>query len=174
MNEENPANPLPNNTSVIDQSSTEQKEKYPVGLIFILILTGMAILGSIMTIVNPMLIFGTYVVTGFPALLYSLIQMGIHITLFVWLIQRKEFGRMLGIAVSAYSMLLMASTYLFYIFFPFEMMEVYESVMPGYSNFMSPEFNTLLYGLMTVFHWVVGGAVILYLIKKKHYFRVIK
>ena len=174
MNEEVPAFPHPDKKPLVDQSSNESNSKYPVGLIFIVILTGMAMLGTIMTIVNPMIIIGTYVITGIPAFFYGVIQMGVYVTLFIWLIQIKEWGRILGIVVSIYNILLTALAFLSFIYYPNEMMAAYDTVMPGYSKFMTSDILSIFFGLMVILNCLVGGAVILYLHFRKKYFRVNK
>ena len=171
MEEQVPEYPHPDGTPVMDQSPVGPNAKFPVGLIFIVILTGMAMLGSLSTVVNPMIIIGVYVVTGFPAFVFGVIQMGVYITLFVWFIKRKEQGRVLGIVVSVYQMLLMAFNFLSIVYLPNRMMAAYDTVMPGFSEMLPFVFLSLIFGLMTILGWSVGASVILYLHFKKQHFR---
>ena len=146
-------------------------EKFPVGLIFIIILTGMGMLGSLMQVVNPMVIIGTAAITGFPALLYGLIQLGVYIALFVWLIQRKEKGRILGIAVSVYIMLLAGLQFLVFFFRSDEMLALYDEMMPGYTDMVPSSFHMVIWGVSAMLSWVIGTAVISYLYIKRQHFR---
>jgi len=153
------------------QSQDNPKSKYPVGLILILILTGFAALGSLMGIINPLIIIGTYVVKGLPALIYGIIMMGVYTTLFVWLIQKKEKGRILGIIVSIFNIVFITFPYLTTVYAPDKLMAAYDIAMPGYTDFISIGFLSLLFGSLAILGWLVGITTVLYLHFKKHYFK---
>jgi hypothetical protein len=158
-------------TPEMDQSHADTDSKYPVGLILILILTGFATLGSLMTIFNQLIIIGTFVITGLPALIYGIIRTGIYIALFVWIIQRKEWGRKLGIIISIFNILFITLNYLSLVFFPDEIMAAYDIAMSGYSDFVSIGLLSLIVGISAILAWLVGIAVILYLHFKRQYFK---
>jgi hypothetical protein len=166
-----PDPPLHDKKPEINQSQARPNSKFPVGLILIIILTGLGTIGSLSTIINPTIIIGTYVVTGFPALLYGIVHMGVYIVLFMWLIQRKEWGRKLGIIVSIFNILLATFTFFTMVYSRDKFMAAYDVAMPGYSDIVSVNFLFLIFGVMAILNWLVGIAIILYLHFKKRYFK---
>ena len=146
-------------------------EKFPVGVILIIILTGFGIVGGLMGLVNPMIMIGTVLITGLPAFVFNLIQETAYIALFIWLLKRKERGRVLGMVISAYNMLFVGIQFVVAFTRPDELMRTMDQMTPGYSDLVPSSFFVLIMGGSAILGWIIGTAVIAYLYFKKHYFR---
>jgi len=171
MNETLPTPQSPAGSEAAPATPVDTVQKFPVGLILIIILTGFAMIGSLTTLVNPRLFMGTRLVTGFPAFIYAAIHMAVMVALFVWLIQRRERGRILAIVVSAFNMIYLALQFLAVVFWPREFAEAMDDFMPAYSETVPAGFMAFVLGFMALLSWLVGGAVILYMVFKRRLFR---
>ena len=171
MNEQPPLMPEPTAPQPGPPEQTPLPEKFPVGLIFIIILTGFGMVGGLMGLVSPMVMIGTVLITGLPAFVFNLIQEAAYIALFVWLLKRKERGRILGMVISAYNMLFVGIQFVVAFTRPDELMRTMDQMTPGYSDMVPSGFFVAIMGGSAVLGWIIGTAVIAYLYFKKHYFR---
>ena len=171
MNELPPVPQLNSDNSGVGTTQTPPvPDKFPVGLILVVILAGMGMIGGLYSLINPRLVVGIWFVSGAPALLYAVIYEAAMVALFVWLIQRKEKGRILGIIISAYNMVYIGSAFLSTVIWPDEVAGAMDRLSPGYSQMVPARFVAVMYGLIALLTWTVGAAVILYLVRRKHYF----
>jgi hypothetical protein len=145
-------------------------KSFPVGLILILILAGFGALGDLTSLTNPVLVLGTTVITGPVAVLWYLVELGVMITLFVAILKRQELGRLLGIGVSGYKIAFSTLAFLVYLTNPEGMQDVMEEVAPGYADMVPAAFMQIFMGVSAVMSWVIGTAVIVYLVVRKSYF----
>ena len=171
MNQLPSENPASGSATVTDAQSSAAKRKFPVGLILIIILVGMGIVAAPMALARPTLIFGSTLVSGTPVVLYNLILLGVNIALFVGLIRRKEWARVLGIVLSAYYIcfgILQQATLLFE---RGSVMAMYNQLIPGLGQLMSADVIVIMISVITLFNCGINAAVLLYLVYKKRYFR---
>jgi hypothetical protein len=118
-----------------------------------------------------MIVIGSVLMTGLPAFAYHLIQEAACIILFVWLLKRKERGRVLGIVLSAYHMLLAGLQFVVCYVNPQEYFRTMEKMAPGYSELVPSGLTVVMLGGSAVVSWIIGSAMIAYLYFKKHHFR---
>jgi hypothetical protein len=161
---------IPNQSQPQNSLTQSPRKSPPVGVILILVLTGFAALGDLSSIINPVLVLGGLVITGPAAALWYLVELAVMIALFVGLLKRLEWGRILGIAVSAYKIILPTLAAAAYVMNPERMQDVIDRVAPGYEDMVPASFMLMVVGISAIMGWIVGAAVIVYLISKKSYF----
>ena len=148
------------------------RDRFPVGLIFILAFNGLAILGSIMGLAGPPgVTFGYFSFTGLPALLYSLLQLMLLVTASMGLLRRRMWGRTFAIIWESYSLLAGAVYMSALVFRPDEILMFLDQMTPGGSEVIPPRLEILLYRLFAAFGICWSIAVLLYLVSKKKHFR---
>jgi len=148
------------------------KQKFPIGMILILILVGWGALGLLLGMFKiPMFQLGPFVVSGAGAIIINLIIVGIFATIFYGIIKRLKWAKKLAIGWYIFSMIL-APINLFSFLANKTMYDNY------YQKFLTPE----TYALMTpavitgslisglVFSWIIGLIITIYLARKKDFF----
>ena len=83
------------------------KQKFPIGMILILILVGWGALGLLLGMFKiPMSQLGPFVVSGAGAIIINLIIVGILVTIFYGIIKRLKWAKKLAIGWYIFSMIL--------------------------------------------------------------------
>ncbi len=154
---------------VVLQSSP--RTKFPIGLLLVIAFTGLSILLLLSCLANPRFIVGTHIVTGTPVVVYVLAELGLNVTLFIWLLQRKYRGRILGIALNSYYVLWTIVDSLIIVFRTEEFVKANDLLAQGPSNTMSPGVTLALKAVVAVVCLVMNGAVVAYLITRKRHFK---
>jgi len=150
------------------------KQKFPVGMIIILIFIGLGVVSSLLEMFkNPIAQLGPVLVSGAGSIIVNLVITGIVGTIFYGIIKRLRWARKLAIGWYIFSMMLSLINLISFLA---------NKTMYGsyYQKTLSPEAYSLYLktpailtgGLIVtvVFSWIVGLIVITYLTRKKDFF----
>jgi len=149
------------------------KQKFPVGMILILVLIGWGIVGLLLGMfkVPPLFQLGSILISGAGAIIVDLVMIGISASIFYGIVKRLEWARKLAIGWSIVSILLPLVNFVSFL----GNKTMYDSY---YQKILSPE----AYSLMTptaiagiliptlVLSSIINLVIIIYLARKKSFF----
>jgi len=148
------------------------KQKFPIGMIIILILIGWAVVSLLLGMSkNSSYQLGPFLVSGAGTIIVNLVIVGILGAIFYGIIKRLKWARKLAIGWYIFSMALALINVISF----FANKTMYDSY---YQKFLSPE----AYSLMTpaiitgtlifvfISNWIIGLIVITYFSRKKDFF----
>lgn len=148
------------------------KQKFPIGMILILLHVGWGALGLLLGMFKiPMSQLGPVVVSGAGAIIVNLITVGIFATIFYGIIKRLKWGRKLAIGWYIFSMVLAPINLFSFLANKTMYDSYYQKLLPPETYaLMTPAVKTgsLIYGL--VFGWIIGLIITIYLARKKDFF----
>lgn len=150
----------------------QAKQKFPIGMILILILIGWGALGLLLgTFKTPLSQLGPVIVSGAGAIIVNLVIVGIYGAIFYGIIKRLGWARKLAIGwyifltvlalinlISFFANKTMYDSYYQKLFPPETLALMTSAVMAG----------SLIFAL--VFNLIVGSVIIIYLYRKKDFF----
>jgi hypothetical protein len=147
------------------------RKKFPVGLILIIIFVGLGMLGSISSVFQPVAVIGAIILTGAVAYLYNAAMLAIEVFIFVGLIKRREWGRLLGIWYYSYSILVAALMALTFAFNRPAGVRALAALEPDMVTALPERFlAVIIYAGMSI-AVILCGIVVAYLAMKKEHFR---
>ena len=146
-------------------------KKFPVGLILVIIFVGLGMLGSISSIFEPVALIGAIILTGVVAYLYNAAMLAIEVFIFAGLIQRKEWGRVLGIWYYSYSIAVAALMALTFAFNRPAGIRALEALEPDMVTTVPERFLALIMYVGMAIAILLCAIVVAYLATKKEHFR---
>ena len=148
------------------------KQKFPIGMILILILIGWGALGLLLAMFKiPMSQLGPVVVSGAGAIIVNLIIVGILATIFYGIIKKLKWARKLAIGYYIFSMVLTPINLLSFLANKTMYDSYYQKLLPPETlALMTPAviMGSLISAL--AFGWIIGLIIIIYLARKKDFF----
>lgn len=148
------------------------KQKFPIGMILILILIGWGALSLLLGVFTiPLSQLGPVLLSGAGAVVMNLVIFGILVTIFYGILKRMMWARKLTIGWYIISMVLLVVNLVSFL----GNKTMYDSY---YQKLLPPE----IYSLMTpavitgslisalVFGWIIGLIIIIYIARKKDFF----
>jgi hypothetical protein len=150
----------------------QAKQKFPIGMILILVLVGWGALSLLFgTFKIPMSQLGPVVVSGVGAIIVNLVIFGILATIFYGIIKRLKWARKFAIGWYIFSMVLAPINLLSFLANKTMYDSSYQKLLPPETlALMTPAVITgaLVSGL--VFAWIIGLIITIYLARKKDFF----
>jgi hypothetical protein len=160
-----------NDSPISEQGSTAmQKDKFPVGMIIILVLVGGGILPFLSNLKRPMFVLGPFIVKGVVATIYPIIMAVILGLIFYGILKRKTWGGYLTIVVHAWWMWLALLSFLAVLADKQKFIEFHQSYSPNVNRFTESYVMTL-YSSVLVFSWIIGIVIIAYVYRKRDFFK---
>lgn len=145
------------------------KQKFPIGIILILILFGWGALGLLFGMFKiPLSQLGPVVVSGAGAIIANLIKVGILATIFYGIIKRLKWARKFAISWYVLSMALAPINLLFFLANKTMYDSYYQKLLPLETLTPAAITGILISGL--VFVWIIGLIITIYLARKKDFF----
>jgi hypothetical protein len=159
-----------NNFSPEQEGTTIQKDKFPVGMIVILVLVGGGILPCLSNLKRPMFVLGPFIVKGAVATIYPIIMAVILGLIFYGILKRKTWGGYLTIVAHAWWMWLALLSFLAVLADKQKFIEFHQSYSPDATRFTESYVMTL-YSSLLVFSWIIGIVIIAYVYRKRDFFK---
>ena len=148
------------------------KQKFPIGMIVILILTGWGAVAPLLTVFKISLVqLGPILVSGAGALIVTLVISGILATIFYGTIKRLKWARKLAIDWYIFSMVLTLINLISFLANKTMYDSYYQKLLPPETlALMTPAIitGTLIYAMVS--SSIIGLIVIIYLARKKDFF----
>ncbi len=150
----------------------QSEKKFPIGMVFVLILTGWGALGILISVLgNPVYQLGPVVLTGAGAAIINLVTFGLMAAIFYGIIKRAKWGRQLAIGWGILSLFLslvnllafLANTAIYDSYYQ-------ETLSPEAYSLMTPAVTTATIIVSTVISWIIGLLILIYLFNKKEFF----
>jgi len=164
---------MENNQSNLNNSVSPvpSKEKFLVGMIIILFLIGFGALGTLFGLKKAMLQLGPFILSGIPAMMYSIIITGILGTSFYGIIKRKIWARKFTIGWYLISLALVTINFISFLANKQKIVDFYKELSPATSQIFTESvvMASLLYTL--ILSWVLGLIIIFYLYRKRDFFK---
>ncbi|MEK9132618.1 MAG: hypothetical protein AAB606_02850 [Patescibacteria group bacterium] len=150
----------------------QAKQKFPIGMILILILVGWGAFGLLLGMFKiPLSQLGPVVVSGAGAIFVNLIIVGILAAIFYGIIKRLKWARKFAIGWYIFSIVLTPINLLS--FFANKTMydNYYQKLLPPETYvLMTPAVITGSLISALVFGWIIGLIIIIYLARRKDFF----
>ena len=148
------------------------KQKFPVGMILILILIGWGAVGLLLGMFKiPMFQLGPVVVSGTEAIIINVIIVGILTTIFYGIIKRLKWAKKLTISWYIFSIALALINLLSFLANKTMYDGYYQKLLPPETlALMTPDVITGSLISALIFGWVIGLIIIIYLARKKDFF----
>ena len=164
---------MENNQSKINDStpSVPLKEKFPVGMIIILFLIGFGVLGTLFGLKKAMLQLGPFILSGIPAMMYSITVAVILGISFYGIIKRKIWARKFTIGWYLISLALVTINFISFLANKQKIVDFYKELSPATSQVFTESFvmASLLYTLIV--GWILSLVIIFYLYRKRDFFK---
>jgi len=148
------------------------KQKFPIGMILILILIGWGAVSLLLGMFKiPLSQLGPVLVSGAGAIIVNLVIVGILATIFYGIIKKLKWARKLAIGWYIFSMVLTPINLISFLANKTMFDSYYQKLLsPETYALMTPAVITssLISGL--VFGWMIGLIIIIYLARKKDFF----
>ena len=148
------------------------KQKFPIGMILILILVGWGALGLLLGMFKiPLSQLGPVLVSGAGSIIVNLIIFGILATIFYGIIKRLKWARKLAIGWYVFSMVLLPINLISFLANKTMYDSYYQKLLPPETlALMTPAVITGTLISTLVFGWIIGIIIIIYLARKKDFF----
>lgn len=148
------------------------KQKFPVGMIIILILIGLGAVSLLLGMFKlPMFQLGPILLTGAGAIVVNLVIFGIFATIFYGILKRMMWARKLAIGWYIVSMILLVINLVSFLGNKTMYDSYYQKVLPPETySLMTPAVITGSLVSALGFGFVIGVIVIIYLARKKDFF----
>ena len=160
----------------------QTKQKFPIGLVLILILTGFGAVGLLISLLLPLLFpaafqiplyhAGPILLNGIEAIFVHLITLSISAAIFFGLIKRLEWARKLTIVWNIFSIILVTiNMALSFLADATAYKDSPNTTLPSEASaFMTPTVTTSILISGLIINWIIGLAIIIYLKRKKDFF----
>jgi len=148
------------------------KQKFPVGMIIILILIGWGAVSLLLSMFKiPLSQLGPVLLSGAGAIVMNLVIVGILATIFYGIIKRLKWARKLAIGWYIFSMVLLPINLLSFLANKTMYDSYYQKLLPPETlALMTPAVITGSLISALGFGFVIGIVVIIYLARKKDFF----
>ena len=148
------------------------RQMFPVGMILILILVGWGAVSLLFTMLKSSVAqLGPVLLTGAGAVVADLIIIAILAAIFYGILKRLKWARKLSIGYYIFSMIFVAVNLLSFMSNSAMYTSYYQQTLsPQLLQLMTP---TLIMGSLisaTVFAWVIGLIIIIYMLRRKAFF----
>jgi len=148
------------------------KQKFPVGMILILILTGWGIVGLLLGMFEaPLFQLGAILVSGAGAVIINLVIVGISAAIIYGIIKRLEWARKLTIGWSIVSILLPLVNFVSFLGNKTMYNSYYQKILsPEAYSLMTPTAIAAVLIPVLVFISIINLVIIIYLVRRKDFF----
>jgi len=156
---------------VVGSSVNTQKEKFPVGMIILLILLGFGFVSTLSSIAKPTLQFGPVILNGLPAVLYSLIVLVILSTSFFGVLKRKMWAGRLVIGWYIIGMGISLLNFVSFLADKQSVVRLYQQMSPTNAQFFTESTITGFLTSALVMGVIIGFVVISYVYRRRDFFK---
>lgn len=154
-----------------EQLSQRQKEKLPVGIIIILLLTAFQLLTTLLSLKKPIFVISSFVMSGAPAILCILFIAAISGLILYGILKQKTWARKLILVWYPIKMAGGSINFISFLSDKQKIIKIFQSYSSPGVNFITERIVMLIF-LMTLFiSWVSGMVIIVYIYRKKDFFK---
>ena len=146
------------------------EDRFPVGMIIILVLVGAGTLSSLSTLTRPGIALGPFIVKGAVATVFSIVIAGVLGLVFYGIVRRKYWARNLAIAVHAIQMLLALLGLLVFLPDKREFTEFLQFWSRD-ATLLTETYVRAIWLSLLVCGWIISLVIIVYLYRRREFFR---
>ena len=147
------------------------KKSFPIGIIIILYLTGLATVLHVIGVKNPLIAIGTIEITGVLAKGYNIALALLAGATFYGIFKRKTWGRILGIVRYVVTLLIYSTIHITSILNVEEIQHSIQKQSIQYPEYLTENVLIASQSISLIAAWVIISTIIVYLYRNKNFFK---